>query len=106
MEVTALTNNPAVETGVTAWFVEYFGMTPAELVYMVLLSAIMLGGYLLVHRSYLKRVGKSWASMLHPRSMLEIDYNKREWLILGALFALWMILILLVNFLSAWWKYR
>lgn len=106
MEVIAPEGDPAAKTGVTAWFVEYFGMTPAELVSLVLLIAIMLGGYLLVHRSYLKRVGKSWASMLHPRSMLELDYNKREWLILGALFALVMILILLVNFLSAWWKYR
>ena len=94
------------KTGIAALSEEYFGLPPAVLVVVIVASAIGLGGSLLFNRSYLRRVGKPWTSALHPRFMLDADFNKRELLILGATFALMILWVVLSSFVGAWLKCR
>lgn len=106
MEALGFAGDPAARAGIAASSEEYFGMPPAVLVVVVVAFAIGLGGSLLFNRAYLRRVGKPWSATLHPRFMIDADFNKRELLILGATFALVFLWLSLSSFAIAWFKYR
>ncbi len=106
MDSLGLAGDPAAKTGIAALSEEYFGLPPEALVVVIVASAIGFGASLLFTRSYLRRVGKPWTSALHPRFMLDADFNKRELLILGATFALVFLWLLLSSFVRGWLKYR